>query len=216
MKYIDIDSWDRKEHFNFFQASVNPCLGITVPVDVAALAEFRKSLSEKRPRFTDCVYYAVVKSINAEPEFRMRLVDRRPVEFDRIHAGFTYVARGRRLHSNCVARFDESFSRFSQAIQAARDAADLAPTLAPAGGESQALVYMTCMPGVAFTAFTNPWGDPWTDTVPRIAFGKADPDTHKMPVSIEVLHSFIDGTHIEAFLGCLQGILDEPEAAFTS
>jgi chloramphenicol O-acetyltransferase type A len=216
VKHIDIDSWDRKEHFHFFQANKNPCLCITVPVDVKELVAFRKSQSAKRPRFTDCVYFAVMKSANAIPEFRMRIVDRRPVEFGRINAGFTYVARGRRLHSNCVANFDDSFARFSQAIQKARDAADKAPTLTPAGGESQALVYMSCLPSVSFTAFSNPWDDPWTDSVPRIAFGKVDPDSHKMPVSIEALHSFIDGTHIESFVGCLQAALNAPDKSFSS
>jgi len=146
----------------------------------------------------------------------MRIVDRRPVEFDRIHSGFTYVSKGSRLHCNCVAEFDDSFSLFSKAIQSARDAADQAPTLTPSGGESQALVYMSCLPSVSFTAFSNPWDDPWTDTVPRIAFGKVDPDSKKMPVSIEALHSFIDGTHIASFLSCMQRILSDPGTSFSS
>lgn len=216
VKYIDIDSWDRKEHFDFFQANRNPCLCITAHVDVKEVLEFRKRQALQRPRFTDCVYYSIMKSANAIPEFRMRIVDRRPVEFGRIHAGFTYVSKESRLHSNCVAQFDDSFALFSQAIQSARDAADLAPTLTPAGGESQALVYMSCLPSVSFTAFSNPWDDPWTDTVPRIAFGKAAPDTNTMPVSIEALHSFIDGTHIASFLGCLEAILNDPRTSFSS
>jgi len=61
-------------------------------------------------------------------------------------------------------------------------------------------VYLTCLPDVAFTSVSNPWGNPWEDTVPRITFGAYDKETLRIPVSIEALHSFVDGRHIAELL----------------
>lgn len=215
MRIIDLDSWPRKQHFQFFQSRRNPLLSVTAPVEVKTLLDFRKKQGAAARRFTDCIYYAIMRSVNAVPEFRMRIVDLRPVEFERIDAGFTYRPSDSALHYNCVAAFDEDFSVFSANIQKAREKADAYPTLTPKGAEGQNLIYMTCLPDIAFTSFSNPWGDPWSDTVPRIAFGKADAKSRAMPVAIEALHSFIDGSHLSAFLLRMSEILEHPADFFS-
>ncbi len=209
MNYIAIGDWPRREHFAFFQERRNPCLCITARVDAGGLLAFRKRLGRNRPRFTDCVYYAVMKAANAIPEFRMRLVDRQPALFERVDAAFTYVPKGRELHANCLAAYDEAFPVFMKNVQEAREEADARPTLTPPGGESQGLVYLSCLPDIDFTSASNPWGDPWTDTVPRVLAGKADPASGMMPVSVEALHSFVDGRHAAAFFKGLSMVLAE-------
>lgn len=216
MMLIDMDTWPRKEHFAFFQNRRNPCFSITFPVNVRNLLRFRAAQGNEKKRFTDYVYHAVMTSANAVPEFRMRLVDKKPVIFPVVDAAFTYLPRDRDLHANCISAYDAAFSVFSRNIQAARNAADASPTLAPEGCESQGLIYLTCVSDIPFTAVTNPWDDPWTDSVPRIALGMADPAAGTMPVSVEALHSFIDGRHVAAFLKCLSGILETPETSFAS
>jgi chloramphenicol O-acetyltransferase type A len=216
MKYIDLDTWDRKEVFTYFQSRANPRICITTNINVKDVVDFRESQSEKKHRFTDYVYYSIMKSANSIPEFRMRLVGLRPVEYFIVNAAFTYISNGSHLHSNCVADYKKQFSSFSEGIQVARNNADLCPTLKPAGGESQALIYMSCLPNIFFTSLSNPWGDPSVDTVPRIIFGKVDPVTKQMPLSIEVLHSFIDGEHISAFFSCMENIMSNPVGSFST
>lgn len=209
MEYMDFETWPRREHFAFFQAMRNPCLSITAQVDASGLAAFRERRVGPKVRFTDMAYHAIMKSMNAIPEFRMRLVNKKPVIFAQADAAFTYIGKGRALHANCVAAYDEDFSIFSKNVQAARDAADLFPTLTPPGGESQGLVYLSCLPDIAFTAASNPWGDPWTDSVPRVFLGKVDAVTKSMPVAVEALHSFVDGIHMAAFFKNLDRALGE-------
>ena len=214
MKLIDLNTWTRREHFAFFQSRRNPCMAVTATVCVESLLRFRRQCGQDRPRLSDCVYYAVMRSANAVPELRQRLVDLSPVEFVQVDAAFTYQPKGRELHANCVAAYDISFTRFRQTMDASRQAADAAPTLTPPGGESQGLIYMTNLPGVAFTALSNPWDDPWRDSVPRVAFGKIDPSRLTMPVALEALHSFVDGRHAGAFFAGLETVLADPEEAF--
>ena len=213
MRPIDLDTWDRREHFRFFQERRNPCLAITVRVDAGRLLDHRRGL-DRPGRLSDRLAYCAARAANHVPEFRQRLVDLRPVEFEQVDAGFTYVPRGRTLHANCVAAYDPDFAVFSARVQAARELADAAPTLTPAGAEGQGLIYVTVAPWLAFTAFSNPWGDPWTDSVPRVAFGRIDPDSRRLPVAIEALHSFIDGRHMAAFVDGLSALLDDPAGTF--
>lgn len=211
MRFIDLDAWARKEHFLFFQTRRNPCVSIVANVDVGKLLEHRNASGNEGLRLSDCVCHALGRAANAIPEFRMRLVDLRPAEFSQVDVAFTYIPEGCSLHSNCIAQYDADFPAFLGNVQRARDAADARPTLSPPGGASQGLIYVTCLPGVAFTSLANPWGDPWVDSVPRFAYGKIDRATASMPVAVEALHSFIDGSHLSGFFSALQEALSDVE-----
>jgi len=205
MKKIDITRWGRKEHFDFFQNRARPCVCVSSIVNVENLIRYRKAT---KTRFSDCLYYSAMYASNLIREFRYRLVDRCPVEFQVVDAAFTYIPKGKELHSNCVAVYDDKFSIFSENIELVRNEADKISTLNPVGGESQGLIYLSCLSSIFFTSVTNPWGDPWIDTVPRIIFGKVVDNI--MPISVELLHSFADGRHIASFLDCVQDILANP------
>ena len=210
MKYLD-DSWERAEHFSFFQSRKNPCFSVAFSANVANLYAVKK---QHGFRFTDCIYFAAMLAVNGVAGFRQRIVNLRPVEFESIDAAFTYIPKGRALHCNCVAKFDSKFSVFSSNISAARALADQKPTLCPEGGDAQSLIYFSCVPDIPLLSATNPWGDPWVDSVPRFLFGKVDPSGN-MTVSIEALHSFIDGIHLAEFYKLFTQLLESPQEYFS-
>ena len=210
MKYLD-DSWERNEHFNFFQSRKNPCFSVSFSANVAKLCMVKK---QHGFRFTDCIYFAAMLAANSVAGFRQRIVNLRPAEFDSIDAAFTYIPRRRALHCNCVAKFDKNFSVFSSNITAARTVADQAPTLYPEGGDAQSLIYFSCVPDIPILSATNPWGDPWVDSVPRFLFGKID-SSGNITVSIEALHSFIDGIHLAEFYRLFTQLLESPHEYFS-
>ena len=210
MKYLD-DSWERNEHFSFFQSRKNPCFSVSFSANVTKLYTIKK---QKGLRFTDCIYFAAMLAANGVAGFRQRIVNLRPVEFDSIDAAFTYIPKGRSLHCNCVAKFDKNFSLFSRNISAARALADQNPTLYPDGGDAQSLIYFSCVPDIPILSATNPWGDPWVDSVPRFLFGKVD-SSGNTTVSIEALHSFIDGVHLAAFYTLFTQITESPQQYFS-
>lgn len=216
MKYIDIDSWERKDHFHFFQTRKNPCLSLTCNINIKKLNNFRIELGHDRPRLTDCLYYTALRCANNIPEFRMRIINLRPVEFSTIHAAFTFIPKSKNLHINCISDFDDNFKIFIDNTEHARKKAETTPTLTPNRSDSQALIYFSTLPNISFTALTNPWGDPWVDTVPRILFGKINAETYDIPVSIEVLHSFIDGKHIADLLQSMSELLQDKYSIFAT
>ena len=88
MKFLD-DSWERNEHFNFFQSRKNPCFSVSFSANVARLYEVKK---QNGFRLTDCIYFAAMLAVHGVAGFRQRIVNLRPVEFDCIDAAFTYIA----------------------------------------------------------------------------------------------------------------------------
>lgn len=215
MRSIDIETWERREHFFFFQNRLRPQLEITTRVVVTGAVEYRRGLeARERPRLSDMLYFLAARAANGIAEFRTRLVDRAPVEFSSVRMGFTYRPAGRSLHANCVAAYSESFPEVVRGITAARREADRRPTLTPAGAEGQDMLYLSIIPGVVFSSITNPWGDPWSDSVPRIIFGQLvepAPGVYEVPVSIEALHSFVDGIHVQKFLDAMTGLAASAE-----
>lgn len=210
MKYLD-ETWARNGHFCFFQSRKNPCFSISFSVNAHSLYTFKK---QNGFRFTDCLYFATLLAANRIDAFRQRIVNLRPVEFESIDAAFTYIPEGKAVHCNCVAKFDSKFSVFSNNISAARAIADQNPTLCPAGGDAQSLIYFSCLPDIPLIAATNPWGDPWVDSVPRLLFGKKD-SSGSLTVSIEALHSFIDGIHLAEFYKLFTQISESPREYFS-
>jgi chloramphenicol O-acetyltransferase type A len=218
MKIIDVATWERREHFHFFQNRERPQFSITFNLDITDLIERKAQLDAEHGglRLTDFLYFLVSKTMNAIPEFKTRIVDGNIVEFETVDLAFTHIPKGRKLHANCVLRHADSFGGCIENINAARAEADARPTLTPAGGGGQDMVYVSVIPGISFTAVTNPWGDPRSDTVPRIILGGvfASNGRKHLPVSIEALHSFIDGVHMTRFQAICSDFIKDSRAFF--
>ena len=57
MEYLDIDNWNRKQHFNHFRSLADPTFGIVADVDVSKC--YQSSKEKKRIVFCSvpsCVY----------------------------------------------------------------------------------------------------------------------------------------------------------------
>lgn len=203
MHKIDLKNWDRAQHFEFFNKLRQPNYAVCANVNVNGLYKLRQEMKSKNInlKISELIYYCAARSANSIAEMRMRIVDNAPVIYDRIDIGFTYIPKGRELHANCVAEYHPQFTRTQQSIEAARKESDLNPTLTPKGAEGQNLFYFSILPDIELTCATNPWGNPKEDSVPRMLFGKIhEIDNVKMiPVSVEALHSFIDGKHLAIF-----------------
>ncbi len=211
MHYIDIHTWERREHFAFFHGLASPRLNVTFPLRVEALLACRHARGKRR-RLSDCLYFAAATAANRVPEFQTRLYEGKPVTYDRIDMGFTYIPPGRTLHANCMAVYDPDFAAFSDNISAARALAEARPTLT-LQGVSQNAIFSSILPGLFFSSFVNPWGDPHQDSVPRVICSKIESvnGSRTMNVSVETLHSFVDGRHLEQYRDVMQEMFNAPE-----
>ncbi len=214
--FLDMEKWERAEHFNFFQSMRNSQYGFTVQQDVTELLAYRKNQNTKsdKLRFSDMLYYLATLAGNKIPELRTRIVEGKPAIYDVIHPAFTYIPKGRNLHANCLCRLGRDFKETSANIDSARQSADENPLLTPAGGEQPNLFYFSVVNGISFTSASNPWGDCNVDSVPRILFGhitENESGRKFMPVTAEALHGLMDGKHFGDFFKIFDEMCRKPE-----
>lgn len=208
-KPVDIDAWGRRKAFEFFQPFEDPFFNVTVTLGVTALFELAKKLDLP---FSAAILYFSQKAANSVREFRIRNVDGRLVEFERVDCtqtilqdnesfSFSYVDWSEGLRDFCD-RAKVSFARYKEL-----DTFDVE-------SERLDLIYYSVLPWLAFTSFKHASRKNPLATVPRIVFGKfiKSADGVSMPVSVEVNHMIADGIHVGKYIERFQSFLDDCES----
>ena len=85
-KIIDMSTYPRRSHFEYFGAMAFPYVGLTANVEVTNLIRFAKMRGGSS---FHAVLWAAAKAANQIPELRQRIVDGQIIEFDHCNAGYT-------------------------------------------------------------------------------------------------------------------------------
>lgn len=199
-KKLDLGSWNRKHHFNHFNALADPYFAVTIPFDV--------SLAYKKSKDTGSSFFAIylhdcMKAINAVENFKYRIVDNDVFEYDVIHASAT-LSRADNTFGFSFINFSESFQEFNTNIQKEKqrinDSTELYP---PVNGLD--CIHCSALPWFSFTSQKEPFSVV-KDSVPKFAFSKTykKNDSLMMNVGINVNHALIDGYHVGQFAELFQ------------
>ncbi len=208
MRYLDMQTWPRREHFKLFSAFDHPHAGFSANVD---LTTFYPVVKQRGISFTVAIVYVLSRAANAIPEFRYRIRAGKVVEHEIVHPSVTILAN-QDLFTFCTIDYVEDFSLF--AAKAAEQIAYVQehPTLEDDPGRDD-LLYMTAIPWVSFTSVMHPMQLHPADSVPRLAWGKffEDGDLLKMPLGVQGHHAVMDGIHMGRFYAEVQDYLQQPE-----
>ena len=209
MRTIDVQTWARREHFEFLSTFDLPHFGMCANVDLTA---FYPAVKERGASITVAIAYVLARAANAIPGFRQRIRGADVVEHEVVHPSWT-VLREADLFTFCTVEYAEEFSLF--AARAAEQMAYLKehPALEDEPGRDD-LLFMTAIPWVSFTSFVHPLGTHPPDSVPRFAWGKfyEQDGALKMPLSVQGHHALMDGVHVGAYYDLVQRYLAEPES----
>jgi chloramphenicol O-acetyltransferase type A len=145
--------------------------------------------------------------VNQCPAFKLRIEDGRPVRYDRIDASAT-VDRpdGTFGFSNIV--FDDDFVVFQQnaksEIARVRAGSGINPGVAGPN-----VIHYSAVPWISFTALSHAHHSGYSDSVPKISFGKTfiQGDQMLMPVSVHAHHALVDGSDAGHFVELFQKLL---------
>ena len=85
---LDISTWNRKEHFEFFSKFEEPFFSITCSMDMTLAYENAKKL--QIPFFTYYLHKSIL-AINKVENFRYRIEDGKVYSYDTIHASATIM-----------------------------------------------------------------------------------------------------------------------------
>lgn len=208
MKYIDIDNWKRKDHYNFFKGLDYPHFNICANLDITKFYKFIKENNE--PFFLSFLFLAV-KGANSVKEFRYRIRENSVVEHDLVSPSFT-VMSSNGVFSFCPVlfcdNFNDFFTRASQQIEKTKNHV----IISDEPGRDD-LLFITSLPWVSFTSLEHPIQMNPVDSIPRIAWGKFFEENGKikLPFSVQVHHALVDGIHIGEYFKVMEEMLDKPE-----
>ena len=208
MRYIDMQTWSRRNHFRFYSTVNHPHFNMCVNVDVTAFYPFVKRNGYS---FTISMVSVIARASNAIPELRQRIRGDQVVEHKVVNPGFTILI-DKDLFGFCDVEYVENFSEFVR--RAEKNIVDVKahPDLEN-NPEKDDVLYMTSIPWVSFTSFSHPMQFHPADSIPRFAWGKyfKESDTLKMPLSVQGHHAVMDGIHMGRFYETVQDYLHHPE-----
>lgn len=192
-KIIDLDSWHRKNHYEFFKNFCDSYYGVTCNVDCRHAKEVSKQRGES---FFIYYLYAILKAINSVEELRCRFdPSGQIVCYDKIDSISPIKLEGMKVFASIRLPYfddwDEFYRSTSQLVAAAADQ----PAYAPENESTETdLACISPNPDLAFTSMTFTVGN----NIPLVNIGKMSSD-FQIPVAISVDHTFVDGEHLGEF-----------------
>ena len=198
MKYrmIDLESYPRRAHFDYFRGMQNPMAGVTAEADVTALRDF---CAARGCSFYLAFMHLAALAANAVPELRRRIHGGGIAEYDA--CGTSHVElRGDGTYAYCTLFHDMDWDEYITYAEAERQRCRNGGSIEE-DEDVEGLYFVTCLPWLKYTQLIQPTagGD---ESNPRISWGRYAAD-HRgrlmMPVTLLVHHGLADGLHIARF-----------------
>ena len=192
---IDMNTWPRREIYDFFSPISNPFYSVTFTLDVTNLYRYVK---ERELSFYYGLVYLCTQAVNRVEAFLYTLEDGRVRIYDKRQPSFTDLEKGSELFRMVFVPCEGSLDEFCRAAKAKSESQHFFfdPT-----AETNDLIYFSCLPWMDVTGLTNERNLDPDDAIPRIAWGKyIDVNGRKqLHLSLEINHRLIDGVHLGRF-----------------
>ncbi len=209
MKTLDLETWPRRDHFEYFRHFDNPYFNVCVDVDVSDLKEYCSGPGG--PSFFAALLYLSQLAVHRVEQLRYRIHGKEVVIHDKVACGST-ILRDDETFAYGYFDYADNFADFAAQVAQVSDKLRRGGRLEPKVGEDD-LTHYSSLPWISFTSFSHARRWNTEDSIPKIMFGKYRLREGKwqLPVSIEVHHALVDGLHVgryyaalEEFLGSLQ------------
>jgi chloramphenicol O-acetyltransferase type A len=201
---LDLETWVRRPHFEFFNAFEEPYYGVCVSVDCTIAYSFAKQNG-----FSFFLYY-LYRSLGAAQSveaFRYRTEEGEVFIYDRIDAG-SAIDRSNGTFGYGHILYHVDLNQFMQdakrEVERVRGSIDLTRTTAAN------VIRYSPLPWIDFTSLSHARMFAMPDSCPRISFGKITERDGKrsMPVSIHVHHGLVDGLHVGQYIDRFQELMN--------
>lgn len=199
MKIIDIEGWNRKEHFEFFSKMASPYFGFTTEVDCTRAYDEAK---EKGHSFFATYLHKSMIAVNSVDELKLRIVAGQVILYDEVHVGST-IGRPDGTFGFSFFHYSEHFEVFNEALQEQVRSVHRSTGL---GIRNEVLpvnhIRHSTLPWNSFSALLHPTNFDPTESIPKITFGKFNSKNGRkfLPVSIEAHHGLADGLHLARYI----------------
>jgi chloramphenicol O-acetyltransferase type A len=209
--YLDIERWPRRDAFDYFRTFDKPFFNVCVRLDVARLKA--ALVAREGSGLALALYFLALRLANAHEPFRLRLEGARVRVHEQVHGSTTVLRSDGESFGFADLAYTAHYPSFvagaRESIEAARTASrSFEPKL-----EEVARIHFTTLPWLHFTSFSHArnWGG--EDSVPKLAFGRAQADGQYLwlPMSVEVHHALMDGLHVGRYVQDFEALLAAPQ-----
>lgn len=212
MKHIiDLETWERKNNFDFFRNFVNPTISITSEVECGEAKARAKAAGES---FFLYYLYAVLRAVNEIKEFRYRIDgEGRVAWYDTVDIMTPVKVKENGRFFTVRIPWKEDFKEFyaeAKAMIASIDPeGDPYTAEQKNGNELLDVVLLSAIPDLYFTSLTCTQEHRHGSNYPLMNAGKAIMRDGKliMPISMTLHHGFVDGYHLGLFYKKVETIL---------
>jgi len=203
---LDLNNWNRKEHFLFFKQMEEPFYGITTTIDCTKAYTIAKDLGIS---FFSYYLHKTLSAVNAVENFRYRIIEDEVYVFDVIDASAT-VMREDTTFGFSYMPFTEDINEFTQIVQTEIERMQTTTGVFTREYPDN-LIHFSALPWINFTSLSHARSFTWPDSCPKISVGKLTEENGKksMPISVHVHHGLADGYHVGLFLEKLQQFMNE-------
>ena len=206
---LDMEKYNRIQHFNYFSTLAHFYVGVTVEVDIT---RFMVKIRQKGYPFFLSFLYIMGNAANSVPQLRQRIYGgSRIIEYDECPSSVT-VLKADESFVYCDIHTQTPFEDYLIRAKKDQEAAKSEGTIDNVTNEEMELsrFFISSTPWFSYTSIIQPTPDP-ADSNPRITWGKFFEREGKtlIPVSILVHHALVDGVHLGKFYEKLNGLLQE-------
>ncbi len=203
---LDLDTWNRKEHFGFFKNFGEPFYHLNM--NIKCTEGLKKTIICGNSIFGWYLFNAM-KAANQVKEFRYRIEGEDVFEYDVVHASPT-IGREDGTFGFAQMDFVDDFYLFQLKLKTEIERVRKLSGLFTAP-ERIDVIHYTALPWFSFTGLSHPrnFGD--GDSIPKISFGKIFEENSNsfLPLSVQVHHGLIDGYHVARFVKVFTQFLNE-------
>jgi chloramphenicol O-acetyltransferase type A len=203
---LNIDTWIRKEHFNFFKNFEEPFYGVVVNIDCTAAYSFAK---ENDISFFLYYLHKSLTAVNDLEPFKYRIDGDDVIIYDQINAGPT-IGRSNGTFGFSYIDYHSSFHEFMIGAKKEIERVQSTTTLFAPKLDND-IVHFSSLPWINFTSISHARSFSFPDSCPKISFGKMTENEGKrtMPVSVHVHHALVDGLQVGQYIDRFQELMND-------
>ena len=204
---LDIENWNRKEHFLFFKQMEEPFFGITTTVDCTKGYQTAKQLGT-----SFFVYYLhkTIVAVNKIEPFRYRIIDEAVYIYDTIDVSAT-IMRTDNTFGFSLIQYSPDFDVFATNALKEIERIQTTKGLFTREFPLDNLIHFSAVPWVNFTSLSHARSYTFPDSCPKISFGKMMIDAagkRTMSMSVHVHHGLMDGFQVGQFVDYFQDLMN--------
>ena len=202
---IDLKTWNRNAHFEFFSKFEEPFFGITTPIDCTIA--YQKSKELQTPFFVYYLHKTLV-AVNKIENFRLRIEGDNVVLYDEIDTSATIMREDKTFGFSFI-KFHEDLHEFNKTAQIEIQRIQNTPGILTREYPEN-IIHFSAVPWINFTGLTHSRNFSIPDSCPKISFGKLLDENSKktMALSVTAHHGLLDGYHMGLFVEELQNLLN--------